>query len=109
MLINYITIRSFVLFNFVLLLNALSYSQIGINTTTPSNDAILDIFSTEKGMLIPRIDIPNLSNISPITGGATESLLAYNTNNTTGNDPATDRATGEIVTTTEVVDTTDDG
>ncbi|EDM43609.1 hypothetical protein SCB49_08463 [unidentified eubacterium SCB49] len=67
------------------------YSQVGVNTTTPENGAILDIESTDKGIFIPRVNIADLSTIAPITGiaGAAEeaaaaSLLVYNTNTTTG-------------------------
>ena len=63
---------------------ALSYSQVGINTTSPADGSILDVDSSEKGVLVPRVDISNLATIAPITGGSTESLLVYNTNTTTG-------------------------
>jgi hypothetical protein len=59
-------------------------AQVGINTITPAAGSMLDITRSDKGMLIPRIDIANLSTIDPITGGSTESLLVYNTNTTTG-------------------------
>ncbi|MDC8003279.1 tail fiber domain-containing protein [Aureisphaera galaxeae] len=59
-------------------------AQVGINTTTPGNGAMLDVTSTDKGMLIPRVNIADLATIAPITGGGTESLLVYNTNTTTG-------------------------
>lgn len=61
-----------------------AFSQVGINTTSPQPGSILDVESTDKGMLVPRVNITNMNNISPITGGATESLLVYNTNNSTG-------------------------
>ncbi len=61
-----------------------SFAQVGINTTTPAGGSILDVRSTNKGMLVPRVDIDNLSTIAPVTGGSTESLLVYNTNTTTG-------------------------
>lgn len=59
-------------------------AQVGINTTAPQPGAMLDIESSTKGMLVPRVDIANLNTIAPITGGSTESLLVYNTNVTTG-------------------------
>ncbi|MCB0456121.1 MAG: hypothetical protein R2776_00315 [Flavobacteriaceae bacterium] len=59
-------------------------AQVGINTITPQAGSMLDVTSSDKGILIPRVDITNLTNIAPITGGATESLLVYNTNTTTG-------------------------
>lgn len=60
------------------------FAQVGINTTSPQPGSMLDVSSIDKGILIPRVDIANLSSIAPITGGATESLLVYNTNITTG-------------------------
>ncbi|MAY22304.1 MAG: hypothetical protein CMC74_05965 [Flavobacteriaceae bacterium] len=59
-------------------------AQVGINTTSPSAGSILDVESSDKGVLIPRVNIANLATIAPITGGSTESLLVYNTNTTTG-------------------------
>ncbi len=69
---------------FTLLLITTTTAQVGINTTTPSPGALLDISSTDKGLLAPRVDIIDLNTILPITGGSTESLLVYNTNTTTG-------------------------
>ena len=60
------------------------FSQVGINTVTPSAGSILDVESSEKGVLLPRLNITNLNTIAPVTGGATQSLLVYNTNATTG-------------------------
>jgi len=61
-----------------------SVAQVGIGTTNPNSSSLLDIESSDKGLLIPRISISNLNNISPVTGGSTESLLVYNTNVATG-------------------------
>lgn len=58
-------------------------AQVGINTTTPDASSMLDINATDKGLLIPRVSIPNLNAASPITAPAI-SLLVYNTNTTTG-------------------------
>ncbi len=80
-----LTLRHYLLItSFLLLTSSLTFSQVGINTTTPSDGAILDVESSDKGFLVPRVDIANLSNIAPITGGSTEGLLVYNTNATTG-------------------------
>ncbi len=59
-------------------------AQVGINTTTPAAGSILDVESADKGVLVPRVNIADLNTIAPVTGGATESLLVYNTNTTTG-------------------------
>jgi len=60
------------------------FSQVGIGTTVPSNGAILDLNSTDKGLLITRVNITDLNTIAPITGGSTIGLLVYNENATTG-------------------------
>ncbi|WP_329804516.1 hypothetical protein [Flavobacterium facile] len=67
----------------LLLLPLILQAQVGINTTTPDASSMLDINATDKGLLIPRISIPNLNATAPITAPAT-SLLIYNTNVTTG-------------------------
>lgn len=60
--------------------------NVGINTTgaTPDAGAGLDIDFTNKGLLIPRVNINNLNTIAPVVGSSTTSLLVYNTNVTTG-------------------------
>lgn len=57
--------------------------NVGIGTNTPAASAKLEIASTDKGILIPRISIPNLTAAAPVTTPAV-SLLVYNTNATTG-------------------------
>lgn len=62
------------------------YSQtVGINTTgaVPATSAMLDVSATNKGLLIPRVDITDLSTAAPVAAPVT-SLLVYNTNGTTG-------------------------
>ncbi len=62
------------------------YAQnVGINATgaAPDNSSILDVVATDKGILIPRVNIANLATAAPITSPA-NSLLVYNTNTTTG-------------------------
>lgn len=68
---------------FTLLLPLFMQAQVGINTTTPDASSMLDINATDKGLLIPRVSIPNLNAAAPITSPAT-SLLVYNTNATSG-------------------------
>lgn len=61
------------------------YSQVGIGNTNPHESSLLDVHdgNANKGILIPHVNIPNLSNANPISNPA-ESLLVYNTNTTTG-------------------------
>jgi hypothetical protein len=62
-----------------ILLSTLSYSQVGVGTTTPS--AHLDVNSTNQGLLIPRVDLTSLNNEKPIinpSGGNIQiSTLVY--------------------------------
>jgi hypothetical protein len=76
-------------------LYGLSYAQVGINTTTPNGAAVLDIFSNQKGILIPRLSDAdrnaNLADNDPLTvppaGVANASLtngtLIFNTTSNT--------------------------
>lgn len=57
-----------------------SFAQTGIGTTTPHNSAKLDVSSTNKGVLIPRMTATQKSAIaSPATG-----LLIFQTDAPTG-------------------------
>ena len=62
------------------LLTATTYAQVGIGTTTPDASAALDITSTTKGLLIPRMTETQRDAISsPATG-----LMIYQTDGTVG-------------------------
>jgi hypothetical protein len=66
---------------FFVMLHVTVYSQgIGINDdgSSPDGSVMLDIKSTDKGILIPRIALIAKNNATPITSPAT-SLLVYNT------------------------------
>jgi len=53
-------------------------AQIGILTNTPDPSAVLDIVSTSKGLLIPRVTLTtSLTNPSPVSNPAT-GLLVFN-------------------------------
>jgi hypothetical protein len=56
-----------------------AFSQVGINTTTPGSGAMLDVTSSDKGILIPRVALSSATSSSPITPAPTTSLLVYNT------------------------------
>ncbi len=53
--------------------------QVGIGTTTPDNSSILDITSSESGVLIPRMTTSQRDNITSPADG----LLIYNTESNT--------------------------
>ena len=59
----------------LLLLPIFSFSQVGIGTTNPDSSAILDLTSTTKGFLTPR-----LTSVQRIAiGSPAQSLLVYDT------------------------------
>jgi hypothetical protein len=59
-------------------------AQVGIGTTSPDNSAVLDLFASDKGILIPRVSLSNI-NITMLDGVnvASTSLLIWNTNPST--------------------------
>jgi len=57
-------------------------AQVGIGTTTPNASAMLDIVSTDAGILIPRMDQTQRDAVT--VNAATTGLLIYQTNNTPG-------------------------
>lgn len=71
---------------FFLVCIQLSYAQVGIGTTNPDASAILDISSTEGGLLLPRMNLAQRDAIStPATGlliylidGSQQCLQVYN-------------------------------
>ncbi len=65
----------------IILISAAAFSQnVGVNAdgSTPDASAMLDVKSTYKGMLIPRVALTGTTDITTISSPAT-SLLVYNT------------------------------
>lgn len=60
------------------MVSAMAFSQVGINTTTPDPSSILDIKSTNKGLLIPRVALKGKTDLTTIPNPA-HSLMVYNT------------------------------
>jgi len=54
-------------------------AQVGINTKTPANGALLDISSSDKGLLIPRVALTGTDDVATITPSATTGVMVYNT------------------------------
>lgn len=55
-----------------------SHAQVGINTDYPEASSILDITSTDKGVLFPRMDLGDLTDASPVSDPVT-GLMVWNT------------------------------
>lgn len=54
-------------------------AQVGIGTADPNASAQLEVLSTDKGVLIPRLQLTSTLDNTAITNGNVESLLIYNT------------------------------
>ena len=64
-----------------LMQNSTLIAQIGINTTTPHPSSILEVYSDNKGMLVPKVPLRDvLDTTLDGTNPAAEALLIYNTN-----------------------------
>ncbi len=59
------------------------FSQVGINTTSPHSSAILDITSSNKGVLFPRVSLQGSYDTSTVSSPAI-GLLVYNTSSSGG-------------------------
>ncbi|MCA4806437.1 hypothetical protein [Myroides odoratimimus] len=61
-----------------LLANIGLYAQTGIGTTLPNSTSVLDVESSDKGVLIPRVNLLNDTDKTTIKGGDyPESLIVY--------------------------------
>ena len=56
-----------------------AYSQVGVGTLSPKSSAQLEVFSNNKGMLIPQIALTSTTDTQTIVNGNIVSLLVYNT------------------------------
>lgn len=65
---------------FVGVLNAYSQSQVGIGTRTPNASSQLEIVSSDKGVLFPRLSLTSTTDNTTITQGNVNGLFVYNTN-----------------------------
>lgn len=67
----------FILFSIIISFGHFSHAQTGIGTTTPNASAKLDVFSTNKGFLPPRVTLTSTTDVTTIASPA-EGLLVYN-------------------------------
>ena len=68
------------LFTIVVLITTYTFSQVGIGTTTPNNSSSLDVVSTTRGVLIPRMTVAQrIAIVNPAEG-----LLVYQINDVKG-------------------------
>ena len=69
---------------FAILASTMAFSQVGIGTNSPNQESILDIVSTTKGVLIPRVNLTSTTlDLDSSTGvGNPKGLLVFNTGTT---------------------------
>ncbi|RXR24073.1 tail fiber domain-containing protein [Flavobacterium stagni] len=64
-----------------ILIPTFCFSQVGVNTTNPDPSSMLDITSTDKGVLVPRVSLTSVATTSlDGTNTAATGLLIWNTN-----------------------------
>lgn len=62
---------------FICIVEANAQENVGIGTVTPQENAILDISSTDKGLLVPRLNTLQRLAVVPVSGA--DGLLVYDT------------------------------
>ncbi|QJB32566.1 hypothetical protein HF329_15035 [Chitinophaga oryzae] len=67
------------LVTFFFLLAATARAQVGIGTKTPHASASLDITANDKGVLVPRVALRDVSDSYPIAVSPATGLLVFNT------------------------------
>ncbi|MFC4740414.1 hypothetical protein ACFO3U_10455 [Flavobacterium ponti] len=67
----------------ILFTTSIAFSQVGIGTTSPDSSSMLDITTSSKGLLIPRVNLTSISDVTTIPNPAV-SLLVYNKTNGSG-------------------------
>lgn len=73
-----ISVRNLLTILSISFISAVSVAQVGIGTTTPAASAKLEISSTNKGFLMPRVALSSTADNSTITSPAS-GLMVYNT------------------------------
>jgi len=72
------TIIRLILVSTLTLFSQKSIAQVGIGTTTPNADAELDITSSTRGVLLPRVPLTNTTSPLPLTADVA-GMIVYNT------------------------------
>lgn len=73
---------NFLVFFIVFGISTKILAQVGIGTTSPDSSSVLDITSTDKGVLVPRVNLTNVTNATTPVASPATGLLVWNTNAT---------------------------
>ncbi|WP_419869018.1 hypothetical protein [Chryseobacterium sp. CT-SW4] len=60
---------------------SLAYGQVGLGTQSPANSSVMDITSTNKGVLIPRVALSSTQDKAPLSGNIPTGTMVFNTVN----------------------------
>lgn len=78
-----LTLKSLLILAIIVCAKGSSFAQttgsVGIGTTTPYANAILDITSNAKGVLLPRLSATDRTSLTPKLGLTANGLMIYNT------------------------------
>lgn len=72
------TFKVLLVLSILFIFTATSVSQVGINTSSPVDGALLDISSSDKGFLMTRVALTGTDDVTTITPAATTGLIVYN-------------------------------
>ena len=78
--------RVIILLLVIVLLSAFGWSQTGIGVESPNDEAVLEIASSTKGVLLPKVALDNSAQTFHLTDAAVDAhtgMLLYNTNTDT--------------------------
>ncbi|MCM5661358.1 beta strand repeat-containing protein [Galbibacter mesophilus] len=75
------------LFVFSMMTMYSGFSQVGIGTSIPDGSAQLDVVASDRGVLIPRVALSSITDVTTITNGNVNSLLVFNITNSTNIKP----------------------
>ncbi|NQX81705.1 MAG: hypothetical protein HRT66_06895 [Flavobacteriaceae bacterium] len=75
--------KKLLLLGLLLLFNFIGFSQIGIGTDNPNTDSMLDIFSSTKGVVLPRVYLKSIEDSFPMNTHVM-GMIVYNTSDIGG-------------------------
>ncbi|QDH81130.1 hypothetical protein FKX85_19680 [Echinicola soli] len=67
-----------ILLAFCLVMGSTAMAQVGVGTEDPNTSSQLEVVSSDRGVLIPRVALEDITDGSTITEGNVESLLVFN-------------------------------
>lgn len=59
--------------------SAVSFAQVGVGTIVPNSSTMLDVVASDKGVLLPRVQLNNSTDATTIVSQNEVGLLVYNT------------------------------